>query len=100
MTENKKDRNRCECFGCKWTPMSEHPPEEKGDYLVQDMCDPPHIFVCKWRGECWNVKAMIDAWRPLPEPYRGGTKISERCRTISLDELIQALQGKEEEKTK
>ena len=55
----------------KWTPCRKKLPEKEGFYLVQALMN-GDIFVARWEGCYWGVKTPIVAWRPLPDPYRGG----------------------------
>jgi hypothetical protein len=58
----------------KWIPCSERLPEEDGYYLVTassaygDITD-----IVLYLSDRWVKKASkIKAWKPLPEPYKGG----------------------------
>lgn len=66
----------------KWTPCSERLPKEKQSVLVTDGSI---VWVCdiistdegyKWEDShgYWLDLDEWTAWRPLPEPYRGGEK--------------------------
>ena len=54
----------------RWIPSGEKPPEE-GSYLVWMPFAPPkhRMTVAKYCGGYWNIKTLISAWMPLPEPY-------------------------------
>lgn len=65
----------------RWTPVTEMPPEQEGQYLV--CCNNKHHrfevarFYINYDGDrwfcCdWNNPDDIEAWMPLPEPYKGG----------------------------
>lgn len=64
----------------QWIPVTERLPEEEGQYLVS--CDTDYgvevaRFYIDEDGEryfgCdWNNPEDIEAWMPLPTPYKGG----------------------------
>lgn len=64
----------------RWFPVKERLPEQEGQYLVS--CDTDYgvevgRFYIDEDGEryfgCdWNDPDDIEAWMPLPEPYKGG----------------------------
>ena len=64
----------------RWIPVTERLPEEEGQYLVS--CDTDYGvevggFYIDEDGEryfsCdWNDPDDIEAWMPLPTPYKGG----------------------------
>lgn len=64
----------------RWIPITDGLPEEEGQYLV--FCDTDYgvevgRFYIDEDGEryfgCdWNDPDDIEAWMPLPEPYKGG----------------------------
>lgn len=57
----------------KWIPVSERLPEEAGNYLVTRS---GYTWVANWFNDTWwGVEKKyrwtnIDAWQPLPEPYK------------------------------
>ena len=64
-----------------WIPCSERLPEKSETYIVTGMWkgEPREIWMCKLlvlesfgAGWCNDArKPVIDAWMPLPEPYKG-----------------------------
>lgn len=66
--------------GGKWVPCSERLPEKSGTYIVTGMWkgQPREIWMCKLlvlesfgAGWCNDArKPVVDAWMPLPEPYK------------------------------
>ena len=66
----------------RWIPVTERLPEDEGQYLVS--CDTDYgvevgRFYIDEDGEryfgCdWNDPEDIEAWMPLPEPYKGGAE--------------------------
>lgn len=64
-----------------WIPCSERLPEKSGTYIVTGMWkgETREIWMCKLlvlesfgAGWCNDArKPVIDAWMPLPEPYKG-----------------------------
>lgn len=71
-----------------WIPVSEKNPSQTGEYLVTAVCDNGATFTDKFGytpttdGGWYDPEAPsqtytdwnehIIAWRPLPEPYKGG----------------------------
>lgn len=57
-----------------WIPVSEKMPEEYDQYLCY--CGDGYCYVYWLDNEPWVERALADeeiiAWRPLPEPYKGG----------------------------
>ena len=57
----------------QWIPCSERLPEEKGDYLVTSKGS---IWVANWFNYTWwGIEKHcrwtdVEAWMPLPEPYK------------------------------
>lgn len=54
----------------KWIPLSEHEPEEEGEYIVT--FDDGDVTVLWYAGNDWDYclyTASVIAWMPLPEPY-------------------------------
>ena len=70
------------CFAeHRWIPVSERLPEKNGRYLV---CGNDKIWICRfmhldsvhgWNNDAWNPR--VEAWIPLPEPYRKETEDAE-----------------------
>lgn len=58
--------------GC-WIPVSERPPKETGNYLVTSKGS---TWVANWfNGTWWGIEKKcrwtdVEAWQPLPEPYK------------------------------
>ena len=56
-----------------WIPASERLPEESGNYLVTSKGS---TWVANWfNGAWWGIEKKcrwtdVEAWRPLPEPYK------------------------------
>lgn len=68
-----------EKFARQWIPCSERLPDEYGVYLVSS--EPLSVTVAFYARGRWTTPTYlpmigIDAWMPLPEPYRG-----EPCAT-------------------
>lgn len=65
----------------KWIPVSERFPEKPGFYIVTGawIGQPREIWMCElWILESFGAgwcndarRPVIDAWMPLPEPYKG-----------------------------
>lgn len=53
-----------------WIPVSEHLPEEGGRYLVSYLGydGKKYVGIFEFNPGYWE--AELDAWMPLPEPYR------------------------------
>lgn len=59
----------------KWIPCSERMPDKDGHYLVTLDFDYGRSIEMGWLlgGEWVNENSHVTiAWRPLPEPYKGG----------------------------
>lgn len=56
-----------------WIPVSERPPKETGNYLVTSKGS---TWVANWfNGTWWGIEKKcrwtdVEAWQPLPEPYK------------------------------
>ena len=56
-----------------WIPVTEKLPEESGNYLVTSKGS---TWVANWfNGAWWGIEKKcrctdVEAWRPLPEPYK------------------------------
>lgn len=61
-----------------WIPCSERLPEESGTYIVNAIENSIiHVTFAKWmpRMKKWNLTGCrsywkVNAWQPLPEPYK------------------------------
>ena len=55
----------------QWIPCSERLPTENDSYLVwmPFAREGHHITVAEWYDSYWNIKTLITAWMPLPEPW-------------------------------
>ena len=56
----------------EWIPVTERLPMKNGSYLVwmPFTLEGHHITVAEWCDSYWNIKTLITAWMPLPEPYK------------------------------
>ena len=57
----------------RWIPVSERLPEEEGLYLVSVKNDHERRYskTCWYHGDGnWFALQNVEAWMPLPEPYR------------------------------
>ena len=58
-----------------WIPVSERPPKETGNYLVTSKGS---TWVANWfNGTWWGIEKKcrwtdVEAWQPLPGPYKEG----------------------------
>ena len=62
------------CVPQGWIPCSERLPEKDGQYLVTRWAGflPKEMIIDIARYSCneWHKAYPIEAWMPLPEPYR------------------------------
>ena len=62
---------------CEWIPCSERKPTKKGHYLCSfkkpHRIDSIYVNLAYWTGSRWYgyLASEINAWMPLPEPWKG-----------------------------
>ncbi len=53
-----------------WIPTSKKLPEETGLYLTTTMYG--DVYCDYWNGLNFDRTEYVIAWKPMPEPYKGG----------------------------
>lgn len=65
-----------------WTPMMQRSPYHPGKYLITTTKG--YVRVNEWYGDHWRTSEGVNAWMPLPRPYKEEKQVDKELDYVAV----------------